>query len=123
MLSLAYGYVFLYELHMEHTLTWYTYIQRRCCPCQPCSARRYRNRAISDYQAFSRLQRSSEYDTKLPHLMSAINQQPIAWTPGIFPHLWSRIMILDEHLQQAKPWSIWVLFRNRNDTLQFWTFL
>ncbi|KAI4694341.1 hypothetical protein J4E81_006558 [Alternaria sp. BMP 2799] len=83
----------------------------------PCSARRYRNRAISDYQ------RSTEYDPELPRLMSAISQQPIAWTPGMFPHLWSRIMILDEHLQQAKPWSIWVLFRNRNDTLQFWTFL
>ena len=92
--------------------------------------RRHQNRAIMSYETFSkhrtlgatRAQRTHdiEYDPLLVELMSS---EPSDWTPDMFPHLWARIVILEEHLEEAKPWSVWVLFRDRRDTLQFWTFL
>jgi hypothetical protein len=100
------------------------------CWCRYCSMRRHRNRAIMSYKRFSqhqapgakRAQRThkSEYDPLLFELMTS---EPSDWTPDMFPHLWARIAILEEHLEEAKPWSVWVLFRDRRDTLQFWTFL
>jgi hypothetical protein len=100
------------------------------CWCRYCSMRRHRNRAIMSYKRFSqhrasgakRVQRThkSEYDPLLFELMIS---EPSDWTPDMFPHLWARIVILEEHLEEAKPWSVWVLFRDRRDTLQFWTFL
>ena len=100
------------------------------CWCCICSMRRYRSRAIMSYNTFSqhrtlgvkRAQRThkTEYDPLLVKLMSS---EPSDWTPDMFPHLWARIVILGEHLERAKPWSVWVLFRDRRDTLQFWTFL
>jgi hypothetical protein len=100
------------------------------CWCWLCSARRHRSRVIASYKRFSQHQipvakrsrrpYSSEYD---PLLVDLMRNEPSDWTPDDFPHLWSRIVILQEHLQVAKPWSIWVLFRDRRDTLQFWTFL
>jgi hypothetical protein len=100
------------------------------CWCRFCSMRRHQNRAIMSYKTFSkhrtlgatRAQRTHdiEYDPLLVELMSS---EPSDWTPDMFPHLWARIVILEEHLEEAKPWSVWVLFRDRRDTLQFWTFL
>jgi hypothetical protein len=100
------------------------------CWCRYCSMRQYRNRAIMSYKMFSqhrtlgvkRVQRThnTEYD---PLLVKLISTEPSDWTPDIFPHMWARIVILEEHLEGAKPWSVWVLFRDRRDTLQFWTFL
>jgi hypothetical protein len=100
------------------------------CWCWSCSARRYRTRVISNYRKLSkkqapgakrsRSQYASEFD---PLLIELMENEPSDWTPEFFPSLWSRIMVLEEHLQAAKPWNIWVLFRDRRDTLQFWTFL
>jgi hypothetical protein len=102
----------------------------RFCWCWSCSARRYRNRAIISYKKFSQHYPSSPTRTKGRHrseydplLIKLMGNQPSDWTPDLFPSLWSRVMVLEEHLQVAKPWSIWVLFRDRRDTLQFWTFL
>ncbi|KAL1797948.1 hypothetical protein ACET3X_004554 [Alternaria dauci] len=99
------------------------------CWCCFCSTRRYRNRAITSYKTFSqhrtlgakRAKRThnTEYD---PLLVELMNSEPADWTPDMFPHLWPRIVMLEEHLEEAKPWSVWVLFRDRRDTLQFWTF-
>jgi hypothetical protein len=66
-------------------------------------------------------QSRSEFDPLLLELMS--NPEPENWDHELFVHLWPRIDALDEHLQGAKPWNFWVLFRDRRDTLQFWTFL
>jgi hypothetical protein len=92
--------------------------------------RRYRSSAIIGYKTFSQHRtlgarrapraHSNEYDPLLVKLMSI---EPSDWTSDMFPYLWSRIMILEEHLEEAKPWSVWVLFCDRRDTLQFWTFL
>jgi hypothetical protein len=101
---------------------------RKLCWCWSCSACRYREQLISDYRKISqqRVQsgkesvssHASEFDPRLIELMKT---EPSDWTPEQFPLLWSRIMTLDE--QAAKPWNIWILFRDRRDTLQFWTFL
>jgi hypothetical protein len=100
------------------------------CWCWSCSARRYRTRVISSHRELSkrrapgakrsRSQYASEFD---PLLIELMENEPSDWTPEFFPSLWSRIMVLEDHLQAAKPWNIWVLFRDRRDTLQFWTFL
>jgi hypothetical protein len=100
------------------------------CWCWSCSARRYRTQVILEYRKLSkkrtpgskrcRSSHASEFD---PLLLDLMENEPSDWTPEFFPSLWSRIMILEEHLQAAKPWNIWVLFRDRRDTLQFWTFL
>jgi hypothetical protein len=104
---------------------------RFCCWCWPCSAYRYRKKAISDCNraCASKSRRSknnggstqSTFDPLLLELMEYDASSD--WTYDIFPHLWSRITSLELHLQTSRPWSIWVLFRDRRDTLQFWTFL
>lgn len=103
---------------------------RRFCWCWSCSAHRYRHQLVSNYRKLSekrtpgakrsRSAHTSEFDPRLVELMK---NEPSDWTPDLFPSLWPRIMILEEHLQSAKPWNIWILFRDRRDTLQFWTFL
>jgi hypothetical protein len=85
----------------------------RFCWCWSCSARQHRNRAIDEYKRFSqhrapggkrsRREYSSEHDPLLIELMS---NEPSDWTPDLFPNLWSRIVILEQHLNVAKPWSV-----------------
>ncbi|EAT82472.2 hypothetical protein SNOG_10137 [Parastagonospora nodorum SN15] len=105
------------------------FVARRFCWCWSCSAHRYRHQLISTYQKLSdkrtpgakrsKNAHASEFD---PLLVELMKNEPSDWTPDLFPSLWPRIMILEEHLQSAKPWNIWILFRDRRDTLQFWTF-
>lgn len=105
---------------------------RKFCWCWSCSAHRYRCNVISKYRKMfgTKIRRRkrnrngdlrSEYDPLLIDLMNG--NESSDWTQDLFPCLWSRITLLEEHLQTAKPWSIWILFRDRRDTLQFWTFL
>lgn len=105
---------------------------RRWCWCLPCSAHRYRERCIevcqraagADPQHRWRVTTDpapSHFDPLLEELMLQPSMRD--WTPGDFPHLWLRIVRLEQHLQLARPWSIWVLFRDKRDTVQFWTFL
>jgi hypothetical protein len=104
---------------------------RKFCWCWSCSAYRYRNQVISKYRKLvhpksrrvkrtRRGEQRSEYD---PLLVDLMDNESSDWTHDLFPCLWSRITVLEEHLQTAKPWNIWILFRDRRDTLQFWTFL
>lgn len=103
---------------------------RRFCWCWTCSAHRYRKRTLLKHNQLcenktpgttrTRATHASEFD---PLLLELIMNEPSDWTPELFPSLWSRITILEEHLQTAKPWNVWILFRDRRDTLQFWTFL
>ncbi|KAF1996765.1 hypothetical protein P154DRAFT_579546 [Amniculicola lignicola CBS 123094] len=104
---------------------------RKLCWCWSCSAYRYRKQVVASHkQNFKAnakkakrardISRRSEYDPQLAKLMK--NDESSDWNYDLFPCLWPRITILEEHLQRAKPWSIWILFRDRRDTLQFWTF-
>lgn len=102
------------------------------CICWSCSAYRYRQKVISklrkDCAQSSRKSRNgrkvphhSEFDPQLVTLMNSTDTAD--WTYEFFPSLWPRIVALEEHLLEAKPWNIWILFRDRRDTLQFYTFL
>lgn len=107
----------------------------RLCQCLHCSAHRYRKTCIDACKraagADPRHVRKmgwhvvqSHYDPLLEALMahrSAVDMRD--WTPDDFPCLWARIVRLEQHLQTSRPWSIWVLFRDKRDTVQFWTFL
>lgn len=95
------------------------------CFCLSCCSRRLVNREI-DYRkhgcearGFQRANRIP-FDSKLVKLMK---ENAVGWDQTSFPHLWSRIVTLETHLQNAKPWNFWVLFRDRREKLPFWTFL
>jgi hypothetical protein len=105
---------------------------RRWCWCQSCSLRRLRDREIQTLKRrtsppISRAAKRTSYKAKSefdPNLVELIaDPDPDNWNHDLFPYLWPRIVALEEHLHAAKPWSFWVLFRDRRDTLQFWTFL
>ncbi|KAF2024787.1 hypothetical protein EK21DRAFT_104412 [Setomelanomma holmii] len=114
----------------RHAKIWKMFGIQRFCWCWSCAAAKYRSQAISVLQRSSgKRTRSakgtpraptSEFD---PLLVDLMQNEPSEWTPELFPCLWSRIMALEEHVQAAKPWNVWILFRDRRDTLQFWTFL
>lgn len=102
----------------------------RICWCWTCSSRRFRKRTISSGQATD-LARSkpigtlgvagTEFDPVVAALME--ENTSVDWLYEDFPCLWPRIIALENHLRMSRPWSIWILFRDRRDTVQFWTFL
>jgi hypothetical protein len=106
---------------------------RKVCWCWSCSAYRFRKRCIKTCKKRDMVSRprrktkgaadslDDEFDSTLETLMA--KQSMSDWTPEDFPTLWPRIARLEHHLQTSRPWSIWVLFRDRRDTMQFWTFL
>jgi len=101
------------------------------CWCLYCSSRRMRDREIkklgarpsrSNMEAEVRL-RDSTYPRYDPALKSLMEADPSWWDQTEFENLWPRLVALDAHLATAKPWNFWVIFRDRRDTVQFWTFL
>lgn len=106
---------------------------RKVCWCWACSAYRFRKRCIKTCKKRATASKpgrakkgagdplEDEFDWTLETLMA--KQSMNDWTPEDFPILWPRIARLEHHLQTSRPWSIWVLFRDRRDTMQFWTFL
>jgi hypothetical protein len=105
---------------------------RKVCWCWSCSAASYRQRCITTCK--TRAPATSPRKTKVasnmhqgvfdPTLEKLMKNQSMGdWTPDDFPTLWPRIMRLEQHLQTSRPWSLSVLFRDRRDTMQFWTFL
>lgn len=104
---------------------------RKLCWCWSCSAHCYKTRVIHNYRRScggksrkTNRMRGSDYHSEFDPLLAKLMNDTEAsdWTQDLFPFLWSRVTELEEHLQEAKPWSIWILFRDRRDTLQFWTF-
>jgi hypothetical protein len=108
---------------------WVGWLRRPWCWCISCSSRRLRKAEfarLADYNTTStelliaRLHDKSEYD---PFLKVAMSRPSRDWSPRIFPTLWPRIVAAESYLREAKPWNFWVLFRDRRDSLPFWTFL
>lgn len=93
----------------------------RWCFCQSCAVYRFKLSEMKALESRKRAQSREEFDPYLLNLMS--RSELMNWDSDLFIHLWPRIVALEEHLQSAKPWKFWVLFRDRRDTLQFWTFL
>ncbi|KAH6961933.1 hypothetical protein BKA56DRAFT_598114 [Ilyonectria sp. MPI-CAGE-AT-0026] len=98
------------------------------CWCLPCSSRRLMNNQLRKLKSNSpvpgdiKLTDSTrpKFDPALKDLMS---KNARGWDQTEFEYLWPRIVILDAHLSGSKPWSFWVIFRDRRDSVQFWTFL
>jgi hypothetical protein len=105
---------------------------QRWCWCSKCSSRRLRQRELSALKQCSgnRASRNrndrvnNEFDPMLEALMENEDMQlPEDWSYDVFPCLWPRILLLENRLQSAKPWRFGVLFKDKRDTLQYWTFL
>jgi len=98
------------------------------CWCLSCSSLRLRNRQFRQLKAEShahggiKLPDSARprFDPELERLMKAKANR---WEQTEFENLWPRIIALDAHLSGSRPWSFWVIFRDRRDSVQFWTFL
>ncbi|KAH7176756.1 hypothetical protein EDB81DRAFT_850589 [Dactylonectria macrodidyma] len=85
------------------------------CWCLHCASYRLRRQLLGTLK-LSHL----NYDPTLETLME---RDAAEWDQTEFKQLWPRISTLYSHMQQTKPWSFWVLFRDSRDTVQYWTFL
>jgi hypothetical protein len=101
------------------------------CWCLCCSSLRLRDRQLRKLKTVSNEHKSGgrgklpdstriRYDPGLGRLMRSKADR---WDQTEFENLWPRIIALDAHLSGSKPWSFWVIFRDRRDSVQFWTFL
>lgn len=93
---------------------------RRWCWCLGCRSRRLRTKALASLRSSKGQHHCIKFDPTLGTLMKKDATQ---WNQTEYAQLWPRIMALDAHLRQTKPWSFSVLFRDRRDTVQYWTFL
>ncbi|ORY09143.1 hypothetical protein BCR34DRAFT_603050 [Clohesyomyces aquaticus] len=99
------------------------------CWCKACSVRRVTLEAIEQLKKetahTTQDENCCEKKVSLfdPTLESEVGSKSKDWNPEVYECLWSRIVTLYEFQNNAKPWSFWVLFRDRRDTVQFWTFL
>lgn len=92
---------------------------RRVCWCLSCASWRLARRAMHELRS-SQAVRGLPYDPEIKELMT---REPEHWDQVDFKNLWPRILALDQHLQEARPWNFWVLFRDNRETVQYWTFL
>lgn len=95
------------------------------CWCLSCSSKRLAKREMGRRKHGSRARglqgtKTIPFD---PYIRELMQRNPVGWDQTLFPHLWKRIVALDTHLQNAKPWNLWVLFRDRREKLPFWTLL
>lgn len=115
------------ESKLHRILAWIIGLHHWCW-CLHCTARRFRKRTLERLNKTKRRRRASSTvtgcrmtcDDQIRVLMERNASQ---WNQTEFGNLWPRILVLDSHLQRARPWNFWVLFRDRRDTVQYWTFL
>lgn len=115
------------ESRLHKTLAWVIGLHH-WCRCLYCTAYRFRKHTLEKLKGIRHRRRRSSlgtgyrmaYDDQIRVLME---RNPSQWNQTEFRNLWPRILVLDAHLQRARPWNFWVLFRDRRDTVQYWTFL
>lgn len=98
------------------------------CWCRNCTGRRFRKQILETLNDTKHRRRRGSLDTgyrvicddQIRVLMARNASQ---WNQIEFGNLWPRILALDTHLQEARPWNLGVLFQDRSDTVQYWTFL
>lgn len=104
---------------------------RLWCWCLSCSSQRLKSRELRMLKGqVSRVGRHNDrfrygklqlpYD---PRLEDLAGREATWWDQTEFENLWPRILALEKCLQEARPWSFWVLLRDKRDTVQYWTFL
>ncbi|KAK4198398.1 hypothetical protein QBC40DRAFT_94296 [Triangularia verruculosa] len=99
---------------------------RYWCWCLDCSSHQLRKTTLEALKRRqNRTNRAGQYDPRLETLLEGGHaaEWQSEWDQTEFKSLWPRILALDAHLEGSKPWSFWVIFRDRRDTLQYWTFL
>ncbi|KAK8000858.1 hypothetical protein PG991_013080 [Apiospora marii] len=100
---------------------------RYCCWCVGCASWRFRAREIKKLSREpSRKRGAPGWSAQLPYdpeIEVLMGQEATCWNQVEFRDLWPRILELDHHLQAARPWNFWILFRDNRDTVQYWTFL
>ncbi|CAN9182698.1 unnamed protein product [Alternaria alternata] len=109
---------------------WHIYLEvllgaQLWCWCLSCASRRLRNSELRKLKSTPFVPKGSsasrpKFDSEVKILM---DDKALGWDQGEFENLWPRIIALEVHLAQCKPWSFWVIFRDRRDSVQFWTFL
>lgn len=111
---------------------WHKYIGRSFgirmwCWCLCCSSERLRSQQLKKLKSNPwlvdskfRYRSEIQFDPALERLMAI---KATTWDQTEFRNFWPRIIALDAHLSEARPWSFWVIFRDRRDSVQFWTFL
>lgn len=115
------------ESKLHKTMAWVIGLHH-WCRCLYCTAHRFRKHTLETLKRIRHRRRTSSlgtdyrmaYDDQIRILMERNASQ---WNQTEFRNLWPRILVLDAHLQRARPWNFWVLFRDRRDTVQYWTFL
>ncbi|KAH8898956.1 hypothetical protein GQ53DRAFT_361285 [Thozetella sp. PMI_491] len=103
------------------------------CWCLSCSSKRLRSRELQklrDYNSPGQRRHGTAVtrsgDIEIPYdplLLELTEREATWWDQTEFENFWPRILALDKCLQDAKPWSFWVLLRDNRDTVQYWTFL
>jgi hypothetical protein len=103
--------------------------RRWWCWCVSCSSRRVRVHELARLSGqistlktpqHAGLITKNEYDSYLKIIMVTAHRGQ--WDSEFFRLLWPRITLVDEHLKKSRPWNFWVLFRDRRESLPFWTF-
>lgn len=115
------------ESRLHKVLSWLVGLHQWCW-CLYCAGRRFRKRTLKILKNTKHRRRRSSldagyrtiYDDQIRVLME---RNASEWNQTEFSNLWPRILALNTHLQKARPWNFWVLFRDRRDTVQYWTFL
>jgi hypothetical protein len=96
--------------------------RRFFCWCLSCTSYRLKHRQYRILRSEESVLRSIFFDPALDNVTTTSSSLR-NWNKTSYPNLWSRIVTLESALQNAKPWSFWVLFRDRREKLPFWTFL
>ena len=108
---------------------------RHWCWCLDCASYRLRRQVLAPLKMSRDKYRGGparhhtatatcpfQFDARLEMLMQRDASQ-WQWDRTEFRELWPRILALDAYLEQTRPWSFWVIFRDQRDTVQYWTFL
>lgn len=115
------------ESKLHKIMSWVVGL-RHWCWCLHCKGRRFRKRTLETLKETKHRRRGSSLDTGYrviydDQIRVLMERNASQWNQTEFSNLWPRILVLDAHLQKARPWNFWVLFRDRRDTVQYWTFL
>lgn len=115
------------ESRLHKTFAWMIGLHHWCW-CFYCTAHRLRKQSLETLKGSSHTRPGSSVETSYritydDQIRVLMERKASKWDQTDFKNLWPRILVLDSHLQRARPWNFWVLFRDNRDTVQYWTFL
>jgi hypothetical protein len=108
------------EISIIHQVANWLGARQIFCWCLSCTSYRLAMRELRAIRSKKAQYANIIFD---PRLGKVTDEKRMDWSQSTYPILWSRVVALQSALQDAKPWSFWVLFRDRREKLPFWTFL